>query len=186
MRFGTRKQETNMSWYKRATETSFFKTRELDPANAHLTEWFMIKGFTLNGDEMPKETPLSQCLDWPELYEKYDVFNRTTIKLGTFPNLQSVRAVVYGPANHPIFLLNPNVFFGSYGKRTTPTRLLKSFQHEITHIILWEEGKRGLDYGGVPGKEGIEQSEGEAQAKENARSSPRDSLWPDDWDYARL
>lgn len=173
-----------MSWYSIAIESDFFLSRGLDPSNAHLSEWFMVNGFTLNGDGMPKETSLSRCLEWPKLYDKYDIFNNVIVKLGVLPGLETVRAVIYGLIGSPYFLLNPNVFFGKYGKNITPSRLLRSFAHEATHIILWEEGKRGLDYGGVPGEEGIEGSEGEAQARENARSFSDDSLWPDDWDYS--
>lgn len=174
-----------VNWYIIASEEGFFLKRGLNPSNANLTEWFLINGYTVTGHLMPTLTPLRKCLDWEDLYRVYPFFENVMVRITSHQSAPDVRALlvgkrVSGVSNWEIWL-NPNQFFGAYGKSTTPSRMLRSFAHEVTHIILWEEGKRGLDYGTID-KKLRDQSLGEQQADFNADNFP-DGKWPDDWSY---
>lgn len=176
-----------MNWYKQAIEEEFFGKRGLSPANANLTEWFLVNGYTLTGHGMPDRTPLKRCVDWPELYEKYPALDRVTVRITMPGHTSSAKALTWGVLRGGVpyfeFYLNPETFFGKYGETTTPSKMLRSFVHEITHVILFEEGKRGTDFGSPPGP-GHSESQGEQQAGLNAKQFP-EGKWPDDWSYTK-
>lgn len=158
-----------MNWYASSINDNtgkFFLDRKLNSSNAFLTKNFMMKAYVLLGDAVSSFT-LPQVVDWPELYAKYPILKDVEVKIGIHaldPSANMLVSHMVSKNKYSIIVNREKAF------KKSPERIIRSFIHEIVHLIEFVEGKPAEEVGTLTTDSNRSTNPGELLAKENAES----------------